>query len=697
MKRYIALILALFLILSLSLTVSAEDNASNDTFTHWTLSNDTKLPVETKPLYEATEVITARSLGFDESIGVILNIGCDDSGNTYVLTDMGRIFCIGTDYTLKYEYEIKDAAGEKIDIKGAKGIYVHSDTEIYIADTEHNRVLQCVDGSIKKEILLPESSLIPEDFIYKPSRIAIDPDGFIYVLSEGSYYGAILYTPQGEFSGFYGANTVKGNILSTLGYLWDRLTMNDTKRAQVSKTLPYQFSDICIDENGFVYTSTGLNADGRSGQIRVLSPGGSGILTGSESFNFGETDKVVRLDANMDQNFISIKSNGDGLVYALDSTFGLIYIYDTESRMIAAFGGGLGQGRQKGNFSSACSMALNEDRILVADGIKGTITVFEATDFGKTISTAHKLTLKSDFSKARPLWQEVLKEDPVNRLALYGLSKASYQEGNYEEAMKYAKECNESSVYSQARTKIQNEFINNNFIWLFFVAIAVIGVLSALLIVTIKKQIVFVKNSKLRTLTRAMVHPFESFGDIKYKSMGSLKIAIALTVMFYFSGAAAVIWSDFRYTSYDSGTYNILFQFVQTVGLVLVWSIANWGISTLREGKGRLKEVFIVTAYSVLPIIIYNIISIPLTYMVATENSALIAGIKVLAYIFCGIMLTIGLMTIHDFSFPKFILTSIVTLLLIILIIFVVFMIGILLTQFAGFFIEVFLEAVRRF
>ena len=91
MKRWIACVMTALMVLSLSFTATAQDSPPTDTFTHWTLSNGTKYPVETKPLYEASEVVTARSLGFDESIGAIQFIDCDDSGNTYVLTDAGRI------------------------------------------------------------------------------------------------------------------------------------------------------------------------------------------------------------------------------------------------------------------------------------------------------------------------------------------------------------------------------------------------------------------------------------------------------------------------------------------------------------------------------------------------------------------------------------------------------------------------------
>lgn len=696
-KKIISLIISILIVLSISIIVSAQDSLPTDTFTHWTMSDGQKKAVAMPPLYEADSVISARSLGFDKDFGNIEFVTFDRQGDAYILTDAGRILRLNSNYELICDYKITDRSGNPVDFTGAKGIYVYSEAELYIADTAHARVLYCVDGVVQKEILLPKTALIPDNFVFKPTRIVRNAQGYLYVLSEGSYYGAILYNPNGEFSGFFGSNTVKGNILSSLEYLWDRLTMNDVKRAQVSKTLPFQFSDICLDEKGFVYTSTGLNSDDSVGQIRMLSPGGDGILSGAESFNFGETDKVVRMDNEIRQNFTGIQSDGNGLIYALDSGFGLIYIYDTEGNIVAAFGGGVGQGKQTGVFSAANSIAVNGSRIMVSDSLRGTVTFFERTEYGEILCTAQELTMNSNYNAARPLWNKVLEFDPVNRMALLGLAKATYQSGEYSEAMYYAKECNNAELYSQARQKLQNEFISRNFVWLFLLVIALVGGIVVLLVLTKRKQVVLIKNAELRTLTRTLVHPFESFNDVKYKQMGSLKIAFILTFLFYLSGSAATIWSDFRYTSYDSASYNTLFQIVRTIGLVAVWSLANWGISTLQNGKGRLKEVFIVTAYSVFPIILYNLISIPLTHIVASSESTLISGLHILALIFSAIILTVGLMIIHDYSFPRFLITAFISLLFIILIIFVVFMIGILLTQFWSFFAEVILEAIRRF
>ncbi len=88
---------------------------------------------------------------------------------------------------------------------------------IFIADTENKRILLCgFDGKYIKEYFLPESDLIPDDFNYMPTKVSMDKRGYLYVISEGCYEGAILYSPEGKFLGFYGANAVTSGFATAL-------------------------------------------------------------------------------------------------------------------------------------------------------------------------------------------------------------------------------------------------------------------------------------------------------------------------------------------------------------------------------------------------------------------------------------------------------------------------------------------------
>jgi hypothetical protein len=87
----------------------------------------------------------------------------------------------------------------------------------YLVFTENGEEATFVD-----EYTLPDSPLIPEGFKYRPVKVVADSRGYVYILSEGSYYGALLYAPATsgtakEFIGFYGANTVTNNILDAIG------------------------------------------------------------------------------------------------------------------------------------------------------------------------------------------------------------------------------------------------------------------------------------------------------------------------------------------------------------------------------------------------------------------------------------------------------------------------------------------------
>lgn len=682
------------ILLCLMLTVvgvSAQDTSYTDTFTHWSVSGGQRL-VALKPLYGVKSVLTPRSLGVTEDIGVFTDMDRDQDGTIYIMTDASRILRLDTKYRLLGEYTVREFNGAAVDFSGAEGILAVAPGEVYIADTKNARVLHCLDGLVTHTYLLPQSDLIPEGFTFQPVGVARDSRNYLYIVSKGSYYGALLFDPQGGFAGFYGANTVGSSVLTVFGNLWDALTQNDEKRAKTKKSLPYDFSDLCVDQDDFVYTCTGMNANGNLGQIRILSPGGTNILSGSESRNFGESDVAKRLNAPIRQNFCSIATDGD-FIFALDKGYGLLYLYDVNGTELCVFGGGRGIGAQEGVFSSACALALAGTDLLVADSLNNTVTVFSVTEYGKLVLSAQQRMLRADYAGAQPLWEQVKAVDSFNRLATIGLGKAALERDDCREAMRYAKEAGDTETYSRALSKIQTAFISQHFLWLFLLALLIIGGVVALLIVSLKRKLVLIKNARLRTMLSCSIHPFSSFYDIKYRGQGSLALAIAAAVLFYLTSVISVIFSDFRYTSFDATTYNALFSVVETVGVIVLWSVANWAISTLQQGKGRLKEVFVVTMYATVPLTVYHLISTPLTHMLASSDSTLLSGLNILAMILTGVILCVGMMVIHDFSFPRFLFTAFLTVLLMLLIVFVLFMIGILLSQFFSFIVTIVTEA----
>ena len=698
-KKIFIVLLSVLLLLNSSVSVFA-DNSATDSFTH----NDntgTQIVLSMPDVFQFETLLNSRTLGVD--IDVISDICCDSEGNLYILSEVGKLFKCNSKYELIEECTITYNDGKSVDFSGAKGVSVY-DNEIYIADTLNSRVLRCKDGKIKSVLAMPESGLIPSDFEFSPTKAQKDAKGYTYVISEGSYYGAVMYDPDYKFAGFYGANTVKSNVLTTLASVWDNLISNDIKRAKKVKTLPYQFVDICISAEDFIYTCTGQSAD-ETGQLKMLSPGGTNILykkqsngtfISSSSFAFGEQNYVQRKNKKIRQNFASIDVDEKNMIYALDKTYGLIYVYDSQCNLITAFGGGRGLGTRKGTFTSVVSITVSNDKIFVADNQNNSVSVFSLTDFGYELIEAQSLALDSKYTEAAPHFENVLKKDARNNLAILGLAKYDVLTGNYKAALEKAKVCSAYGIYSQALKYVIDDFINNNFVWLFIGAVIFIAVVIAVCIILKKKNVKIIKNEKIIVFLNGFIHPFDSYGKIRYKNMGSLKLAIGLMVLFYFSSVLSVLCSNFRFTSFDSETYNSLFQLAQTAGLILLFAVANWGISVLLQGIGKLKHVFIVTCYSTFPISIYNLIIIPITFLLTSPESALIGGLQIFAYILTAMVLCVGLMKVHDFSFPRFLVSVLVAVFFMFLIVFVVFVFCILISQLWGFIAAMIIEVVYR-
>ncbi|MBR3968143.1 MAG: YIP1 family protein [Clostridia bacterium] len=694
LSRLFAVILAIVLAAGAVSAVSA--TTANDSYTYWKNIGTKRKAVYSKPMYDVGEVIDVTTLGIARLTG-ITSMCRDNKNNLYILDSNSRIVVLDNNYNLVREIGLID---ETISYEGAKGIYFN-DGKLYVCNTTGGNILIIdSEGKLLDTIEKPTSdkaNLIPDDFLFEPTRIARDNNGFMYVLCSTSRYGALLYSPEREFLGFYGANTVKTTVASVLTNISNRLFPNPEKHANKIKEFADPFVDITVDDEGFVYTCnpwlSNYTANSK-GQIRRLSPGfAKNLLDGDANYRDEEIAWSIYNPAPTlsKQDLCDIEVDKNGFIYALESMYDKVFLFDPDSNMITTFGGGIGKATQKGTFTEACAMVLKNDgeKVLIADASSGNITEFKINEFGKNVKKLDYLTKEGHYDQVKAGWEEVLSQDANCQVAYSGIANAYLEEKNYDMALHYAKLGYDKKTYGVAFEYVRTNFISDNFAWIFAVLVVVILGAIAFMFVTNKKKVVLIKNKSLNLMLTTMIHPSNNFTDIKEKGLGSVPLSLLLIVLYYVVTVLKTIAGGFLFTNYDPANFNSIIVLIRSVGLVVLWIISNWLVCTLLGGKGKLKEILIVTSYSLLPLILEGVINIILSNVLLPVEASFLSILSALGFIYFAFMLVIGMLKIHDYSMGKFIWTTILSVAGIAIIIFLMIMLVILLQQFGGFLVTI--------
>lgn len=704
------------------------DEVGYDTYTYWyEFVGKMRKAVYSKPMYEVYKVFTSHDLGCSSSSS-FTDIHTSKSGMTYLLDgNHSTIHVVNENYeqvsTFSY---IEDDNRNRYYFNRAMGVFVDNDENVYIAATEHGCVYKCTpEGKLIKKYVLPDKNenngnLIPDGFNYRPKKVAVDNDGYIYILSDGSYYGAILYAPDSEtedgqnsFLGFYGANDVPATFTQALTTLWNRLFVTNAQRSQMVSSLPYTFSDLWVDDEGFVYTVTGNTGElTQKAQVKRLNPGGSNILP-SDDVNFVDEGMGKDYQGNMQyQNLLGVAVDNNGFMHVADSTYGRIFVYDKDCTMLSAFGGGVKEGRQEGTFMNLSAIGYNvkNDDIVVSDshGQFGSLTVYRITEYGKLVKSAQAKTVVGNYADAMDEWEQVLSQDGNCQVAYAGLAKAYYVQGKacedeaeakalYEKSIELAKMGYDRETYADAFGAIRTELIRDNFGWIMLIIVLIVAGLIALLVYSTKHPIRLIKNEKAHLATTIMAHPFDNFREIKEKGLTSLPICIIIIALYYVFTVFETTAGGFAFVYFDPASYNALLILAKTVGLVLLWTLANWAVCTLMGGKGKIKEIFTVVCYSLIPLLFSSVIFVVCSNFLVPEEAAFLTGLRTICILYAGLMLIAGSLIVHDYSFGKFLLTTILTLFGCGIVIFMLVTVIILMQQTWGFLVTIGSEILKLF
>lgn len=729
MKKYSKRLLVLFLsvvvlISSVGMTAFADSLSSTYTYTR---SGDM---VPSPDVYSVSD---ANSL--KDKDGVALKTPNDfsiDEDGTLLVADTGNNRVIAFTPEGKELWRITEVTyeGKKLNLSSPYCVIHAPDGYYYISDAGpvdanntpvgDGRIFK-LDTNFKvvKVFEKPKADQLGDK--YFPKKFVVDAVGRIYVIADGVNQGFIQLSKEGEFQGFIGAPAVSYDPFELL------MRKFYTKKQRESKPsfVPTEYSGADIDTDGFIFCTTrtfdnaaieqmisaqvGVGASASSVSsteiIRKLNASGKDILRKNGAFSpVGDVlipninlNGSPKLANNITRNqvvvtgfstFVDVCAMENGMYAAVDDKRNRVFVYDYDSNLICAFGDGLNR-----KYSMQCPVSIDyyDDTLYVlnSNANVASITTCKLTDYGNVLFAACEAQFNGDIDKSLDLWNQVLVQNTNCELAYDAIGKAYLDNEESEKAMEYFKLSSNHDYYSQAYKLYRDEFIGENFLWV-IVGILLIFVAISFAFKGMKK--LGQKDTKLGRIAAkinycfyTLIHPFDGFYCLKHEKRGSMILGFVQLALLGVSSVLCSNAAGYNFNYVDARYSNIFFTFLTVILPYILFTISNWCLITLFDGKGTYKDIVVFTGCATIPMTISNFIYFALSHVCIADEAALMSVFVTVGTVWTLYLFFTATVSIHDYTPAKALLSLFCTILGIVIIIFIILFFYDVLSQMIGF------------
>ena len=658
--------------------------ASQATSYTYTMDDQSEM-VRTQDAYLPDRTIT--DLGLSDPEDMII----DDNNQAYIVDTGNRrivIFDLNTEKVVKV---INKQTVESKDFTGfdtPKGIFRTNEGEIYVADTGAKTVFRFTkDFEYVRRYDRPTAPIFA-DTNYEPSKVAVDSGNNLYIVSEGVYAGIIQLANTGEFLGYFTSN--KATLTPQQVFLKIIYTKEQQKKSAALNTLPSTFSNVYVDKKGTAYSV----CMGKGGDLlKKHSTNGKNMFNGA----------IISSDA-----FTDVTADDNGIIYASDSK-GFIWVYTNSGEVIFSLGEQAEDTDISGLFSSLTTIAVDRDgNIWTADGKKGFLQSFTPTEYATTIFKALDEYENGDYDDALKDWNYVLQLNQMSVLAHNGVAKAYFNAEKYDKAMEHFEIAGNRDGYSDAFWEVRNKSIQK---WLGTVLVILI------ILIALKVLIGFIDRNKIikkkkRALGKVLKntpvigeigyafkcakHPIDRYYDIRVHKNGSMIAATIIYIVFFgvymlYQTSKGFIYQYTKVEDMDMGAVVVGF-----FAILILFIVCNYLVTSITDGDGTLKQVYMIPAYGLMPVMICMLATIGMSYVLTYNESFILTVIMIIGLVWSIAVIFEGLSTVHDYDFKNTVVSLLITAVFMLIAAIVVLVVIIMWEQLYDFLLTVGKEIIRN-
>lgn len=529
-------------------------------------------------------------------------------------------------------------------LEGPTGVYVDDQGTMYVADFKAKAIfILDRNGDLLREIGQPVEPLFGKDKEFLPKKITVDARQNLYIISEGSVNGIVQMNTNGNFIGYFGSNS----STMSLKMILQRMFLTKAQLDQLVKNEAASPSNIAIDDQGLVYTVTAGTSRSRS--IRKFTISGKNV--------FPDTYGSI--------TFRDINVSDNGLALAVDAD-GQIFEYDLNGMLLFVFGAQDTGDQRLGSLKNPTAIERYQDFIYVLDKDKNAVVVYHTTAFAKKVHAGVRLYMNGFYSEAKPYFEEILNYNGSFIMAYQAIADAYFKQGDYPHALSAYRYAEDQAGYSQAFWELRNLVLQR------YLGVAILGLfglwLAQVVVTRLDKKYKWFDPVRgwfkdlqryklvddLVFMFRFIKQPADSFYYIKKNYRGSLEFAGLIYAWVIVVRVLSLYLTGFIFNQYISvSQIKVGNEVVTTILAILIWNAANYLVSTISDGEGRVRDVVIGSAYSLFPYVLFAV-PIALISNVLTLNEVFLYTFSLnIIYFWTGMMFFIMVKEIHNYSFSE--------------------------------------------
>ncbi len=680
LRKSSVLLLALIMT-ALSVLPVAASQATSYTYT---LDDEEEL-VRTQDAYLPDRTIT--TLGLTNPADMVI----DEDNNIYIVDTGNQRIVV---YNLDTEKVVREINNENVinkEFKGfdtPKGIFRTAEGELYIADTGAKTVFRFdKDFNYVGQYDKPTAPIFA-DTNYEPSKVAVDSGNNLYIVSEGVYTGVIQLANTGEFLGYFTSNKTK----LTPQQMFLKLIYNkkQEKNSALLNTTPSTFANIFVDSNGTAYSVCMGKGDDL---LKKHSTDGKNMFGNPVICTNSLTDVTV---------------DETGIIYTCDSK-GFIAAYTKSGELIFQLGAQVLDLDVSGLFTSLSTIAVDKSgNLWTADGEKGYLQSFTPTEYATTIYKALNEYEEGEYEAALADWSDVLRLNQMSVLAHNGVAKAYFNDERYDEAMMDFKIAGNREGYSDAFWEVRNKAIQKYLggVLVIIIILIVLKIVIGLLdrknkIGKFKKKVGDrLKNTpvigEIGYAFKCARHPINRYYDIRVGKNGSIIAATIIYIVFFAVYMVYQTSKGFIYQFTDIEDMDIGAVVVGFFAILILFVVCNYLVTSITDGDGTFKQVYMIPAYGVMPLMFAMIATIGMSYVLTYNESFILTVIMIVGGTWTISVIFEGLSTVHDYDFKNTVVSLIITAVFMLIAAIVVLIVIIMWEQLSDFLLTVGKEVIRN-